>query len=256
VKSINTSGHKFGLVYAGLGWIIWRNEDQLPKDLIFELNYLGGTEQSYTLNFSRPGAQVITQYFNFIHLGFEGFQFVMENSLRNARTLSKCLEETGWYWCVSDIHRKKGVFSIEEAANNKVYEGSEASDYNAGLPVVSFRFSKEFKEKYKHVKQASVSILLRGKGWIVPNYPLPPSCDKQEIMRAVVRNSMSLDFIDKLISDIVAVTETLITSDEVDLTALAKPTEQQHMEREFHTMGRSKTDAHDVMQKGIHSATC
>jgi glutamate decarboxylase len=96
VKSINTSGHKFGLVYAGVGWIIWRDESLLPKHLIFELHYLGGTEESYTLNFSRPGAQIIAQYYNLIHLGFVGYREVMENCLANARLLSKSLEATGW----------------------------------------------------------------------------------------------------------------------------------------------------------------
>ena len=105
VKSINTSGHKFGLVCAGVGWIIWRDESYLPKDLIFELHYLGGTEQSYTLNFSRPGAQVIVQYYNLIHLGFNGYREVMENCLANARLLSKSLEATGWFTCLSSIHR-------------------------------------------------------------------------------------------------------------------------------------------------------
>ena len=81
VKSINTSGHKFGLVYAGVGWIIWRDEAYLPKHLIFELHYLGGTEESYTLNFSRPGAQIIAQYYMLIHLGFEGFRAIMENCM-------------------------------------------------------------------------------------------------------------------------------------------------------------------------------
>lgn len=88
VKSINTSGHKFGLVYAGVGWIIWRDECYLPKHLIFELHYLGGTEESYTLNFSRPGAQVIAQYYNLIHLGFEGYRAIMENCM--VRYLAGC----------------------------------------------------------------------------------------------------------------------------------------------------------------------
>jgi glutamate decarboxylase len=96
VKSINTSGHKFGLVYAGVGWIIWRDEALLPKHLVFELHYLGGTEESYTLNFSRPGAQIIAQYYNLIHLGFTGYQQIMENCMSNARLLSKSLEATGW----------------------------------------------------------------------------------------------------------------------------------------------------------------
>ena len=106
VKSINVSGHKFGLVYAGVGWIIWRDEALLPKHLIFELHYLGGTEESYTLNFSRPGAQVIGQYFNLVHLGFEGYRGIMENCMVNARLLSKALEASSWYTCVSDIHRQ------------------------------------------------------------------------------------------------------------------------------------------------------
>ncbi|CRK34265.1 hypothetical protein BN1708_019471, partial [Verticillium longisporum] len=79
VKSINTSGHKFGLVSAGLGWIIWRDEAYLPEFLVFELHYLGGTEKSYTLNFSRPGAQVVVQYYNLVHLGFSGYRGIMEN---------------------------------------------------------------------------------------------------------------------------------------------------------------------------------
>lgn len=97
VHSINTSGHKFGLVYAGVGWIIWRDEKYLPKYLVFELHYLGGTEESYTLNFSRPGMQVIGQYFNFIHLGFKGYREIHENCMTNARLLSDALEKTTWY---------------------------------------------------------------------------------------------------------------------------------------------------------------
>ncbi|KAJ2993365.1 hypothetical protein NUW58_g1865 [Xylaria curta] len=96
VKSINTSGHKYGLVYAGVGWIIWRDESYLPQHLIFELHYLGGTEKSFALNFSRPGAQIIVQYYNLIHLGFKGYHEIMENCLTNARLLSKSLEATGW----------------------------------------------------------------------------------------------------------------------------------------------------------------
>lgn len=170
VKSINTSGHKFGLVYAGLGWIIWRDQKLLPKYLIFELHYLGGTEESYTLNFSRPGAQVIAQYYNLIHLGFNGFRSIMENALSNARLLSKTLEATGWYVCVSDIHRKKGEHEFKgtkEAVFGKMDETS--ADYNAGLPVVAFRFSDDFKNDYPHVKQESVSTLLRVRQYIIPS---------------------------------------------------------------------------------------
>ena len=172
VKSINTSGHKFGLVYAGVGWIIWRDEKELPKHLIFELHYLGGTEESYTLNFSRPGAQIICQYFNLIHLGFSGFRSIMENCLTNARLLSKALEASDWYVCVSDIHRKKGEHTFK--GTKAAVFGSEdetSADYNAGLPVVAFCFSNDFKKDYPQVKQQSVSTLLRGKQYIIPSKP-------------------------------------------------------------------------------------
>jgi glutamate decarboxylase len=156
--------------HSGVGWIIWRDEKYLPKHLVFELHYLGGTEESYTLNFSRPGAQVIAQYFNLIHLGFNGYRSVMENCLANARLLSKSLEASGWYTCVSDIHRKKGEFSfrgVQEAVFGK--ENETSADYNAGLPVVAFHFSHDFKKKYPHVHQESVSTLLRVKQYIVPS---------------------------------------------------------------------------------------
>lgn len=210
VKSINTSGHKFGLVYAGVGWIIWRDESQLPKHLVFELHYLGGTEESYTLNFSRPGAQVIAQYYNLIHLGFNGYRDIMENCMANARLLSKSLEATGWYTCVSEIHRKKGTHGATAEVFGK--EDETSADYNAGLPVVAFRFSDEFKKEFPHIKQVDVSNLLRAKQYIIPNYPLPPTVDSIEILRVVVRESMSFDLLDRLIADICAMTQNLIVS--------------------------------------------
>ncbi|KAI1092813.1 glutamate decarboxylase [Rostrohypoxylon terebratum] len=225
IKSINVSGHKYGLVYAGVGWIVWRDEAFLPQHLIFELHYLGGTEKSFTLNFSRPGAQVIAQYYNLIHLGFNGYREIMENCLRNARLLSKSLEATGWYTCVSDIHRNasaaKGVVSTTKHA--RVGEERETSaDYVAGLPVVSFRLTDEFRKEFPHIKQESVSLLMRARQWIIPNYALPPTEDKTEILRVVVRESMTLDLLDRLIADLVSVTQTLIDNDEVDLSILRK----------------------------------
>ena len=170
VKSINVSGHKFGLVYAGLGWVIWRDRSYLPKDLIFELHYLGGTEESYTLNFSRPGLQVIGQYYNLIRLGFAGYQDIMENCLANARLLSKALERTGWFVCVSDIHRKKGEFYHMKKGRIEPHKEEETSaDYNPGLPVVAFRLRDDFKANYPAIKQESISLLLRAKQYIIPS---------------------------------------------------------------------------------------
>ncbi|KAH6710675.1 glutamate decarboxylase-like protein [Leptodontidium sp. MPI-SDFR-AT-0119] len=261
VKSINTSGHKFGLVYAGVGWIIWRDEKFLPKHLVFELHYLGGTEESYTLNFSRPGAQVIAQYYNLIHLGFSGYRSIMENCMANARLLSKSLEATGWYTCVSDIHRKEGVHALAEGEVN--FQGSDdetSSDYNAGLPVVAFRFSDEFKKEFPHIKQENISNLLRAKQYIIPNYPLPPNEDKIEILRVVVRESMSFDLLDRLISDICITTQNLIDSDTQDLSVLARG-RHNTVEKEHgtvgtqHNMGQGK-GGRRPLSEGVYRAVC
>ncbi|EED15352.1 glutamate decarboxylase, putative [Talaromyces stipitatus ATCC 10500] len=261
VKSINTSGHKFGLVYAGLGWIIWRDQSYLPKDLIFELHYLGGTEESYTLNFSRPGAQVIGQYYNLIHLGFNGYRDIMENCLANARLLSKALEKTGWFTCVSSIHHKR---TLKSAKDTVLGEGGETSaDYVPGLPVVAFRFSDQFQKDYPHVKQESVSILLRAKQYIIPNYPLPPTANKIEILRVVVRESMTADLLERLIADIVAVTEKLVDSDPVDLSRLQTHPDRTRLERKRHhfkELGQQTIDRpHSGMARmgeGVHKTVC
>lgn len=281
VKSINTSGHKFGLVYAGVGWIIWRDESYLPKHLIFELHYLGGTEESYTLNFSRPGAQIIAQYYNLIHLGFEGFRSIMENCLDNARLLSKALEASGWYVCVSDIHRKKGEHRFKGTKEAVFGHKDETSaDYNAGLPVVAFRLSDDFKKDYPHVKQETVSTLLRVKQYIIPSefsssldssglpccchltfiedYPLPPTTEAIEILRVVVRESMSLDLLDRLISDIFAVTQQLMTTDALDLAAF-QPIGATSVEKLHSIKGlehRHKHKAQRPMSEGVHRSVC
>jgi glutamate decarboxylase len=140
------------------------------------LHYLGGTEESYTLNFSRPGAQIIGQYYNLMHLGFDGYRAIMENCLANARLLSRALEKTGWYRCVSNIHRKKGEleYQREKAMTDPYEEGSTSAEYNPGLPVVAFALTDEFKKEYPHVKQAAVSNLLRAKQYIIPSTSLAP----------------------------------------------------------------------------------
>ncbi|KAF2131139.1 glutamate decarboxylase [Dothidotthia symphoricarpi CBS 119687] len=256
VKSINVSGHKFGLVYAGVGWIIWRDESYLPKHLIFELHYLGGTEESYTLNFSRPGSQILAQYYNLIHLGFSGYRSIMENMLANARLLSRALEHTGWYRCVSDIHRKKGDFKFVEG--QKPYlEGENSADYNAGLPVVAFTLTDEFHKQYPHVKQESVSNLLRAKQYIIPNYPLPPNEEKTEILRVVVRESLSLDMIDRLVTDICAITETLMNTDAVDLAAWQPSSSS--VEKKHGSQGLTSQHKHKAkrpMSEGVHRTVC
>jgi len=282
VVSINTSGHKFGLVYAGVGWIIWRDEQFLPSYLKFELHYLGGTEESYTLNFSRPGAQVIAQYYNLIHLGFEGYRGIMENALANARLLSKALESTGWYRCVSDIHRPKGQLEYKKGQKDEGKDGETSADYNAGLPVVAFTLSDDFKRDYPHVKQVSISNLLRAKQYIIPSksllhlpghtqtpklipsllfsdYPLPPKEDSTEILRVVVRETMSMDLLDRLIADIFSVTENVMNSDEIDLKVWQPFQNKNSVEK---THGSTGAQAHEThkhkrpMSKGVHRTVC
>lgn len=208
VVSINTSGHKFGLAYVGVGWVVWRSKDRLPKDLIFELHYLGSVEYSFSLNFSRPAHPIIAQYFNLIHLGFEGYREIALADLKNARLLSRALEKTGLYTVLSDIHRRKSEGLLAKAVASIDEENSEG--YEEGLPVVSFRFSDDFQQKYPEIEQRWIQVLLRARGWIVPNYELPPELDNIQILRVVVREHVAETLIDRLFTDIVEVTEDLI----------------------------------------------
>ncbi|KAF9232149.1 glutamate decarboxylase [Melanogaster broomeanus] len=211
VVSINTSGHKFGLAYVGVGWVVWRSKEFLPKDLIFELHYLGSIEYSFSLNFSRPAAPIIAQYFNFLHLGFEGYRAIALDDLQNARLFSRALERTGWYTVLSDIHRLKSDSLTTKGAQATVGINEEnPENFVEGLPVVSFRFSDSFQEQYPEIQQKWVQTLLRAKGWIVPNYELPPNLENVQILRVVVRENCTEALIDHLIVDIVEITQDLI----------------------------------------------
>ncbi|BFZ58529.1 glutamate decarboxylase gad1 [Savitreella phatthalungensis] len=260
VKSINTSGHKFGLAAVGLGWIIFRDAEQLPKDLIFELHYLGGTEESYTLNFSRPAAPMLCQYYNFLRLGFEGYKAIAEADLENARVFSSALEGSGYFECVSDVHRKKGehLFNVESLhSGDELVAGEDvnAEDFNAGLPVVAFKLTDAFHKDYPHVQQASVSTMMRVKGWIIPNYPLPENEEKVEILRVVVRESCSTSMVDRLIEDLISTVETLQNADAVDMNALAgrKFQPESHEQKHARRGKKAGTKAHkEHMSKHKH----
>ncbi|KAL7424488.1 glutamate decarboxylase gad1 [Cryptotrichosporon argae] len=219
VQSINASGHKYGMSSVGVGWIIWRGAEYLPKDLIFELHYLGETDYSFNLNFSRPAHPILGQMFNFINLGFNGYRRIMQNNLAKARMLSRALEGSGYYTVLSNIHKphaKGALDTISSIAgqlaqgNAKPFTEEDAEFYEEGLPVVSFRFTDEIKAKYPGVKQAWMQTQLRTIGWIVPNYALPPACEDTEILRVVVRESLSGDLVRALIGDIIRTTEELL----------------------------------------------
>ncbi|KNA05853.1 hypothetical protein SOVF_186450 [Spinacia oleracea] len=173
VKSINVSGHKYGLVYAGIGWAIWRSKEDLPEELIFHINYLGADQPTFTLNFSKGSSQVIAQYYQLIRLGFEGYQSVMENCQENAMVLKAGLEKTG-------------RFTIASKDN--------------GVPLVAF----SLKDNTFH-NEFEISEMLRRYGWIVPAYTMPADAQHVTVLRVVVREDFSRTLAERLVLDITKV---------------------------------------------------
>jgi glutamate decarboxylase len=172
VASINASGHKYGLVYPGVGWVIWRDAAALPDDLIFNVNYLGGEMPTFALNFSRPGGNVAAQYYNFLRLGFEGYRAVQQACQDVARHLADQISAMGPFELLSD--------------------GSE-------LPVVTFRLRSPTAAGYTVF---DVSERLRQRGWLVPAYTFPQNMQDTAVLRLVVRNGLSKDLADSLLSDL------------------------------------------------------
>lgn len=170
VKSINVSGHKFGLVYPGIGWVVWKDRLDLPKELVFNVNYLGGEMPTFNLNFSRGSSHVIAQYYNFLRLGREGYTAIMKNLMSNATFLRRHLEELG----------------------NFEVLGSEI-----GLPVVTVKLKDD-----SQYTVFDLSHELRAKGWIVPAYTMPPNAEHISVLRFVIRESFSHDMAELLIRDI------------------------------------------------------
>jgi len=240
VVSINTSGHKFGLAFVGVGWVVWRSKEFLPKELVFELHYLGSTEFSFSLNFSRPAAPIIAQYFSLINLGFEGYRRIALADLSNARLLSKALDKSGYFKVLSEIHH--GLDGKEVPRDKE----DQVEMYKPGLPVVAFRFSDEFQKKYPDIQQKWVQTLLRAKGWISPNYNLPPNAEKIEVLRVVVRENMSEELIDLYLSDLLSVTEDLTKADSParGLATLGRGKYNQSAELKAGSSGHEEGDAH------------
>ena len=170
VASINASGHKYGLVYPGVGWLIFRDRSMLPEDLVFSVNYLGGAQPTYTFNFSRGSAMIQAQMYNFLRLGRPGYRAIVENMLANARHLNEALEASGRFRIL-----------------------------NPGLaePVVTFAIDGDPGFDVYHL-----SARLRENGWIVPAYNLPPDAEDVHLMRVVVRLDLSRQMIDILLRDL------------------------------------------------------
>jgi glutamate decarboxylase len=171
VVSIQSSGHKFGLVYPGVGWVLWRGAEFLPEDLVFHVNYLGGDMPTFALNFSRPGAQVVLQYFQFLRLGREGFRLVQQSCQDVAVHIARTLTAMPEFEVISD---------------------------GTDLPVVAFTLSRDV-TKYDVF---DLSRKLREHGWLVPAYTMPPKRDDLAVLRVVVRNGFSHDMAELFLRDL------------------------------------------------------
>ena len=171
VASINASGHKYGLVYPGVGWILWRDAAALPDDLIFWVNYLGDSMPTFALNFSRPGAQVVAQYYNFIRLGFNGYRRVHGCSREVATRLSGKIAELGPFELLT--------------------RGDE-------LPVFAFTL----RDDVKNFSVFDVSDAMRERGWQVPAYTFPSNREDLAALRVVVRRGFTHDLADMLLDDL------------------------------------------------------
>ncbi|GAA5995514.1 glutamate decarboxylase GAD1 [Rhodotorula paludigena] len=219
VVSINTSGHKWGKAYVGVGFVVWRSKEYLPKELVFKLTYLGSVEYSFSLNFSRPAAPVIAQYYNLIYLGFEGYRRIALHDAKNARLFARAIERSKYYKVVSQIHRPQDEESttLMDKAKQTLGATDEIATYKPALPVVAFQFTDEFKREYPRVKQSSIQYLLRQHSWIIPNYQLPPAVEDQEVLRVVFRETFSEDMVERLFHDLITVTEQLMDEHKADV---------------------------------------
>ncbi|GMH17884.1 hypothetical protein Nepgr_019725 [Nepenthes gracilis] len=179
VKSINVSGHKYGLVYAGIGWVIWRSHEDLPDELIFHINYLGADQPTFTLNFSKGSSQIIAQYYQLIRLGIEGYTSIMENCRDNAKILKEGLLKTGRFKIVSK---------------------------DIGVPLVAF----SLKDNSYHT-EFEISDMLRRFGWIVPAYTMAPDAQHVTVLRVVIREDFSRTLAERLVIDIEKVLHELDT---------------------------------------------
>ncbi|MGN2641865.1 glutamate decarboxylase [Nocardia takedensis] len=173
VKSINASGHKTGLAPLGAGWAIWRERADLPDELVFDVDYLGGSMATFNLNFSRPGGQAITQYYDFIRLGRQGYGRVQGAIYEVARHLAEGLSKTGLFEMIHDGDPRRGITAVSW----RLRSGQDFNLYD-------------------------LSDRLRSRGWLIAAYPLPADRQDETIMRAVLRHGFTHDMVDLLLADL------------------------------------------------------
>jgi len=172
VQSINASGHKFGLVPPGLGWVIFKERKVFNEDLVFYVNYLGGEMPTATLNFSRGTAPIAVQAYMLLRLGREGYTRVMRHTLDNAIHLRQRLLDSGYFVIMNETQR---------------------------IPVVALTLDK----KVKNFNEFDVSHRVRERGWVLSAYTMPPDAQEVRSLRVVVRPHLNLTVIDTLANDII-----------------------------------------------------
>ena len=215
VRSINVSGHKYGLVYPGVGWVIWRDVADLPKELIFEVDYLGGSHANFSLNFSRGAAQIVAQYYNFIRLGKSGYRQIMEALADTAK------------WIAGELAKRSDLTLLATGSD---------------LPVVCFGLAGQ-----PGFSVFDLSALLRQRGWIVPAYKMAPDAEDVEVLRVVVREGLSRDLASELVHDIGAAIDQLAAGQHPDQAptpaATAAPTRRRGSARVAKPRSTTKTRA-------------
>ncbi|DBA04790.1 TPA: hypothetical protein N0F65_004427 [Lagenidium giganteum] len=190
VKSINVSGHKFGLVYAGMGWALWREASDLPEDLVFHVNYLGGDQHSFTLNFSKGAGNVVAQYYNFLRFGFEGFRRIMRSSMETAAYLRSSLVATGHFRIVDKQHMPLVAFALIDSSRFTCFD---------------------------------IQDKLKSRGWIVPAYTCSKGAESLVIMRVVVKQNFAYHMANMLVNDILKAIEALEKHHVLLETAMSSP---------------------------------
>lgn len=182
VHSINASGHKFGLVYPGLGWCIFRNKDMLPDSLVFHDNYLGIDQISFTLNFSKSAAPIVAQYYQFLRLGRTGYTKLMRNMQSVTNYLRKRVDDLHHYEAISD---------------------------DISLPLLAFALTKREDGSDRGYTEFDIADRLRERGWVVPAYTLAPGCEHIRVLRVLCREDFSVQSADKFVEDLKRATEWL-----------------------------------------------
>ncbi len=180
VRSINVSGHKYGLVYPGIGWLVFRDTSDLAQDLVFYENYLGKTDATFTLNFSTGAAMVLAQYYNFVRLGRDGYTYVMKQMQQNAASLAANLRDSGRFEVIGDDQEQLPLVAFRLLGDGASYDESD----------IAWQLSAE-------------------RGWMVPAYTLPPRAENVKIMRALVKETMSREQVERLTRDIADACATL-----------------------------------------------